>query len=287
MMNWFVLTLISSITLTLREFSVKKAGRGLSSAYLSWGLNFFMFLMILGVTLLFSRAVPVTGAFLKILVLAAVLDAVATLLYLSAIKHGDLSKTIPMLCFIPVVQLFVTPVLVQENLSFPGMAGVLVVVAGSYILNIEKWEGIFSPIKGVVQNKSTLMMLATACIWGVSSSFHKIGIRQTNPLFWGACEIGLISLFLFPFAMKSEKSAFSLHKIRKTMWPAFFSTFAVLSYYMAINIGPVAYVSSIRRLAVLFSMGIGVVVLKEKARGIGLFGGIIMIMGSVIICLYG
>jgi uncharacterized membrane protein len=201
MMNWFVLTLISCVALSLRELSVKKAGRELSSAYMSWGLNSFMFLMILGITLLQGRAVPVTGEFLKILILAAILDAVATLLYLSAIKHGDLSKTIPMLCFIPVVQLFVTPVLVHENLSFPGMTGVLVVVAGSYVLNIQKWDGIFSPIKDIVQNKSTLMMLATACIWGVSSSFHKIGIQQTNPLFWGVCEIGLISLFLFPLAM--------------------------------------------------------------------------------------
>jgi uncharacterized membrane protein len=286
-MNWFVLTLISSMTLSLRELSAKKAGRTLSSAYLSWGLNSFMFLIFLGITLLLGRAVPVTGEFLKILVMAAVLDAVATLFYISAIKHGDLSKTVPMLCFIPVVQLFVTPVLVHETLSLPGVAGVLVVVSGFYILNIQKREGIFSPIKSIVQNKSTVMMLATACLWGVSSSFHKIGILQTNPLFWGSCEMGLISFFLFPFAMKSEKSAFSLHKIRKTMWPAFFSTLTVLSYYMAINIGPVAYVSSVRRLAVLFSMGIGLVVLNEKARRSGLFGGIIMITGSVIICLYG
>ncbi|MBU0971664.1 MAG: DMT family transporter [Proteobacteria bacterium] len=287
MINWFVLTLISSVALSLRELSVKKAGSGLSSAYMSWGLNFFMFLMILGITLLFGRTVSVSGEFLKILVLAAIMDAAATLLYLSAIKHGDLSKTIPMLCFIPVVQLFVTPVLVHENLSFPGMAGVLVVVAGSYILNIQQWDGFFSPIKGLVQNKSTLMMLATACIWGVSSSFHKIGIRQTNPLFWGACEIGLISVFLFPIAMKSEKKFFSVHKIKKTIWPALFSTFSVLSYYMAINLGPVAYVSSVRRMAVLFSVVIGVVVLKEKARTTGLLGGLIMILGSVIICLFG
>lgn len=129
-MNWFVLTLISSIVLSLRELSVKKAGRELSSAYMSWGLNFFMFLMILGMLLLFEKAVPVTRRFLKILVLAAVMDAVAVRLYLRAIKYGNLSKTIPMLCFIPVVQLFVTPVLVRENLSLPGIAGVLVVVVG-------------------------------------------------------------------------------------------------------------------------------------------------------------
>jgi uncharacterized membrane protein len=286
-MNWFVFTLISSIALSLRELSAKKAGRSLSSAYMSWGINFFVFLLFLGLTLFSSRTEPVTGTFLKVLVLAAIMDSLAALLYLSAIKHGDLSKTIPMLCFIPVVQLFVTPALVHENLSLPGITGVLVVVAGSYILNIEKWEGIFSPIKSIAKNKSSLMMLTTACIWGVSSSFHKIGIQQTSPVFWGVCEIGLITLFLFPFAMRSETSPFALEKISKIMWPAAFSGLTVWSYYMAINMGPLAYVSSIRRLAVLFSMGIGVVILGEKARGTGLFGGIIMIIGSVIICLLG
>lgn len=286
-MNWFVLTLISSVALSLRELSVKRSGRDLSAAYMSWGLNFFMFWMFLVMMFAFGQGHVFTLGFLKILGMAAVMDALATLLYLGAIKHGDLSKTIPMLCFIPVVQLFVTPVLVRENLSFPGVVGVLVVVMGTYILNIEKQEGFFSPIRAIAQNKSSLMMLATACIWGVSSSFHKIGIQQTNALFWGTCEIGLITLLLLPFALKAEPLPFSREKIKKTLVPAVFSTLTVLSYYLAINLGPVAYVSSVRRLAVLFTMVMGMVILKEPARRTGLAGGMIMILGSVIICVYG
>jgi len=80
---------------------------------------------------------------------------------------------------------------------------------------------------------------------------------------------------------------FSLEKIKKTLWPAVFSVITVLSYYLAINLGPVAYVSSVRRLAVLFTMVIGMVILKEHARRTGLAGGMIMILGSVIICVYG
>jgi uncharacterized membrane protein len=80
--------------------SAKKAGRCLSTAYMSWGLNFFTFLMILGVMVLSGNVHAFSWSFLKILVLAAVMDTLATLLYLGAIKHGDLSKTIPML-FVP------------------------------------------------------------------------------------------------------------------------------------------------------------------------------------------
>jgi uncharacterized membrane protein len=286
-MNWLVLALISSITLSLREFAVKKAGSQLSSGFMSWGLNFFMFLIILSLNIFYSNFYTITLSFAGVLIIAAIMDSMATLLYLSSIKNGDLSKTIPMLCFIPVVQLFVTPILVHENLSLIGTTGVLVVVSGSYILNLETWDGILSPVKSVFKDTSSLKMLATACIWGVSSSFHKIGVQQTNALFWGMTEIGLISLLLFPFAARSGRKSFTFHNLKKTWWPAFFSTLTVLSYYTAISLGPVAYVSSVRRLGVLFSMAIGIFILKENVKKSSFTGGIIMIAGAVIISLFG
>lgn len=286
-MNWFVLALISSITLSLREFAVKKAGRELSSAFMSWGMSFLMFLIILALNVVFLNYHTITLSFVWVLIIAAMLDSLATVLYLGAIKTGKLSKVIPMLCFIPVVQLFVTPVLVHENLSIIGILGVLVVVFGSYILSIETWDGLLSPLKSVFKDKSSMMMLAVACIWGVSSSFHKIGVNQTDALFWAVSEIGLIALFLFPFAVWSDKGDFSFPKLKKTLWPAVFSTFSVLSYYAAISLGPVAYVSSVRRLGVLFTMLIGILVLKEKIKRLGFVGGIIMITGAAIISLSG
>ena len=286
-MNWFVLALISSIALSLREFAVKNAGENLSAAFMSWGLNFFMFLIILSLNIIFMNYHTITISFVWVLIIAAVLDSLATVLYLWAIKEGDLSKIIPMLCFIPVIQLFVTPVLVHEKLSLIGISGVLVVVFGSYILNMETWDGFLSPIKSISKDKSSMMMLAVACIWGVSSSFHKIGVKQTDALFWGASEIGLIALFLFPFAIWSGKDDFSFPKLKQTLWPAIFSTMTVLSYYTAIGLGPVAYVSSVRRLGVLFSMLIGIMIFKEKTRRLSFAGGIIMITGAGIISLSG
>ncbi len=286
-MNWLVLALISSITLSLREFAVKRVGSRLPSGFMSWGLNFFMFLIILGLNTFYLNFHTITFSFARVLILAALMDSLATLLYLSAIKNGDLSKIIPMLCFIPVVQLFVTPILVHENLSLTGIAGVMVVVFGSYILNFENWNGILSPVKSVFKDKSSMKMLATACIWGVSSSFHKIGVQQTNALFWGMTEIGLISLLLFPFAARSGMGHFTFQNLKKILLPAFFSTLTVLSYYTAISLGPVAYVSSVRRLGVLFSMAIGVFIFKENIKNLGFAGCIIMITGAVIISLFG
>ncbi len=257
------------------------------STVMSWGLNFFMFLIILVINIIYKNYFTLTGSFLKILIFAAILDALATILYLSAIKQGNLSKVIPMLCFIPLVQLFIAPILVNETLSVPGISGVLLVVCGSYLLNMESWENIFSPIKSVFNDKSSMMMLAVACIWGVSSSFHKIGVQQTNALFWGVTEIGLISLILLPFAIKIGPKHLSFSNLKLTIWPAIFSTLTVLTYYSAISLSPVAYISSVRRLGVLFSMIAGIVIFKETIKGLGFVGGMVMIAGAAIISLFG
>ena len=132
------------------------------------------------------------------------------------------------------------------------------------------------------------MMLGVAVIWGISSSFHKIGVQQTSPIFWGLTEIGLIMVFLFPFVLVREPSfSRSMINIKKAFWPAVFSTLTVLSYYWAIGVGPVAYVSSVRRLGVLFSMLAGMVFFKEKLGPTAFSGGILMICGAVIITLFG
>ncbi len=287
-MNWFVLSLISAATLSLREVSAKRAGSRMPAVVLSFGMNFSMFLMILALNVFLRNIRTVTPEFAGIVVLAAVLDALATLLYLSAIKNGDLSKTIPMLCFVPVIQLFVTPILVHENLSTAGAVGVLAVVSGSYLLNTGTWNGILSPVRSVFKDRNAVMMLGVACLWGVSSSFHKMGIRQTDALFWGLCENGLISMILFGFALRRSPSDLCAPNLRKTLWPGFFSALTVLSYYFAIGLGPVAYVSSVRRLGVLFTMLMGVVIFKESSvRGLGFAGGLIMIAGAVTISLFG
>lgn len=286
-MNWLALALISSITLSFRELFIKKNGKAVSPLFMSWGLNFFSFCIILLINIGCRNLHSVTPSFLIALFSATVLDSIATILYLYAIKTGDLSKTIPMLCFIPVVQLFVAPVLVQENLSLIGIIGVLIVVFGSYVLNLDRWDNLLSPIKVVFKEKSTMMMLGVALLWGISSSFHKIGVRQTDALFWGAAEIGLISLLLLPLVAWSGKKDFSVTNIKSVFWPAIFSTMAVLSYYTALGLGPVAYVSSVRRLGVLFSMIFGIILFRETIKPIGFIGGVIMITGAVIITLFG
>jgi uncharacterized membrane protein len=286
-MDWFILSLISAIMLSLREFTTKRAGQNISALVINLGFSVFSFVIFFTVCIFTHTYYSVTPEFAVILLLAAIMDAAANIMYISSIKNGDLSKTVPMLCFIPVIQLFVTPVLIHENMSCIGIIGVFVVVSGSYLLHIKSKSGFFSPFKAVFRDRNAMMMLAAACIWGVSSSFHKMGIHKTDVLFWVVCEYGLISIFLLPFAYRTGKTEINLINIKKIFIPALFSSCAALSYFAGISLGPVAYVSSVRRLGVLFSMIVGLMFFREKLKVTGFIGGFIMIAGAVIISLFG
>ena len=286
-MTWYSLALISSFFLSLRELAFKRWGRNLPTVYMSWGLNGFVFLILTAVNLALGNTHPITLEFSGILLAAALMDTTAALLYLEAIRRGELSRTVPMLCFIPVVQLFVTPALVQEQLSWVGIAGVLLVVLGSYLLNIRDRRDPTAPLRQILEPGPTRMMLMVALIWGISSSFHKMGVQRTDALFWGLCEMGLITLFLFPFAAQKKGDWYAWENLKQPLKPALFSTVAVLTYYLAINQGPVAYVSALRRLGVLFSMGLGIWFLKEATGRGNLMGGAMMVAGAVVICLFG
>lgn len=62
MMNWFILALVSSIFLSIRELSAKNSGKYMSSAFLSWGMNLFVFLMFLTTNLLVGNHHTSTSA---------------------------------------------------------------------------------------------------------------------------------------------------------------------------------------------------------------------------------
>lgn len=287
-MNWLIFALISSGFVSLRELAIKRVGENIPVVIMSWAMNLFMFLIFLTVNILLKNFPDMDKQFIQTLMLASVLDSLAMVLYLGAIRMGNLSQSVPMLCFIPVVQVFVTPVMVHEQLTPAGIAGVLLVVSGSYLLNLENVTDVLSPFRQIFHVRSTWMMLLVAVLWGISSSFHKIGVTRTNSLHWGMCEMAVISLVLLPVAIRISKTrAFAWRKTGRAVIPSIFSSVAVLTYYLAISMGPVAYVSSVRRLGVLFSMTAGILVLKEGMAKHGIAGALVMIAGAVIISLFG
>jgi drug/metabolite transporter (DMT)-like permease len=148
-----------------------------------------------------------TARFLWALLASSILQLTVILLYFKAIKRSELSVTVPLITLTPLFMLLTSPIMIGEFPSALGVAGIVLIVAGTYISNLsQEQKNVFAPFVSLVKNQGSRYMLIVAFIWSITSNIDKIGVEETSPVFWAFTKDFLILFYLIPIlAIKSRK----------------------------------------------------------------------------------
>jgi uncharacterized membrane protein len=284
---WIFLSITTAVFLSLRDFEIKRRAQSMDPLTLSWSLYLFS-IPIMGVVVHVYGVPEFSGWCVTSIILGGGVDALACLLYVKALKVGDLSRSIPMLSFIPVFQLISAPLVLSEYPSALGGVGVLIVVGGAYLINVSNLSGgIWGPFRALFRDRSCQLMFVVALLWSISAVYHKIGVRHYPTYFW----VFMISIFntavLYPFVHYFSGSPWkkSITEAPRLIIPSVYHLSTLMALYAAFALAQVAYVSSIRRLSILISILLGGYVLKEKNLRSKLVGGVVMVLGAITITL--
>lgn len=112
------------------------------------------------------------------------LNVISSVLYMRAIRESDLSLTVPLVAFTPLFLLITSPLLLGEFPGPRGIAGVLLIVLGSYLMKAGERGGPLAPLRALLREPGARRMLLVALIWSVTANMDKIGVR-TRPPFSG------------------------------------------------------------------------------------------------------
>lgn len=284
-MIWFVFAFLTAIFKSLKDVSSKNSLKTIDVYIVSWSLRFFALPFLL--PLLFFIEIPILGnQFWMALFIGGSLNVITTILYMKAIKHSDLSITTPMVTFTPLFLLVTSPLILGEFPSFFGLIGVLLIVFGSYTLNIkQRHKGYFAPFQALLKEKGPKLMLLVAFIWSITSNFDKIGVQNSSPIFWTIAINAFIAMVLFPIMLyKSQQNMKQIHTNYKFLIPVgLFSALAIVFQMTAINLALVVYVISIVRTSAIMSVLFGHFIFKEKNVKERLLGAVIMVIGVLFI----
>ena len=242
------------------------------------------------IVLLSTTGIPtVTPRFFIFAFASGLLDSIAFVLAFLAIKKTDVSLIAPMSAFSPVLTTIIAIFVLNEIPTPFKSLGIILVVMGSYLLNIaEIKHGILSPFKKLFGNSGVLLFLISTLIWSVTPVLQKSAILETTPvtpLF--ASFGGLLTAFLLlsPFAIRIVLK--NTKKIKKKIqWFMLYgmgTAFSQLAAYTAFSMTNIAYVSAIMRLEVVIIILLGGRFLKEKVTKQRLLGAIVMIIGALIL----
>lgn len=290
-MDWLLLSLLSAFSLASADACSKKFLADYSAREMT--LIRFAYSALLLTPLLYFNPLPaVPLVFWGWIALALPLEILAMLLYMQAIRDSPLSLTLPYLAFTPVFTTLAGYLLLDEQISARGFIGVILVVTGAYLLNLEftgkyRWRDVFKPFRAILNDRGSRMMLAVAIMYGLTSVIGKIELQYVPPRSFAALYfalLGVLSLTLFalsqPRALPVLGRKPAVHLLIGSLFAAM-----IVTHFMALERVETAYMISVKRTSILFGVLYGALLFGEKNLLRHLAAGALMVAGVALIAL--
>ncbi|MGB8698683.1 MAG: EamA family transporter [Thermosynechococcaceae cyanobacterium] len=280
-MTWLILAGLTAVFESIKDVLSKRSLPFVDIYLVSWSLFALMLPVLAGCWAI--RYIPPLGPqFVQALVIGGTLNAIAVLFYIQALNSGDLSLTVPVVALTPLFLLVTAPWLVGEYPTGADIVGVILIVAGSYVLNLnQKQNGYLAPFRAMIEQPGPRSMLIVAFLWSLTSNFDKIGVLNSTPTFWVIALFSFVAIALLPIiAVKSHRPLAQL----QTHYPSLLligglSSLTVLLQMQAIQIGLVTRVIAIKRMSALLGVLWGYLFFKETGIQERFLGTILMIAG--------
>ncbi|HBP88301.1 MAG TPA: hypothetical protein DD706_11460 [Nitrospiraceae bacterium] len=239
--------------------------------------------LLLGI-LLFTDSIPHLGPqYIPALLLGGTLNILAMFQFMKALQSSDLSLAIPFISFTPLFLLITSPILVGDLPTTQDIVGILCIVAGAYVLQIQSvHRGLFRPLLAIFQQPGPRRMLSVAFIYSLTSNFDKIGVQNSSPLFWS---LSLTSVMTFGFILwlrflpQPTLALTSPGTLMILVLIGLFQAIGLFLHNTALHLGPVPSVIAVKRSSMLFAVIWGVLFLRERFVVERLAGALLMMIG--------
>jgi len=205
-----------------------------------------------------------------------------------AYERGDLSLVYPLFrgsgpLLVPVLAV----ILLNEELAALGIAGIVLVVLGVYVLHLKSFrlKSFVEPLAALRGGASAWALCAGVSIAGYSI-VDKIGVTQVFPVVYNYLTTvicwGMLTVPLLPRLRTQVIPEW------RNNWPSvlivgFFNILTYIIILFALQLAKVSYVSAVREVSIVLSAFLGVSQLGEKNAAQKLPGAVMIALGVVFI----
>ncbi|MCG6897730.1 MAG: DMT family transporter [Thiocapsa sp.] len=289
-MDWISLSLLCALSLASADAATKAWLQGFSARELVV-VRFGIVGLLM--TPLLSGLPPLQGlplAFWLWILILVPLEIAAMLLYMAAIRDHPLSLTLPYLAFTPVFVIGVAWLILGEEVSALGAAGVSLVVAGAWLLNsgqarLGDWRSWTRPFAAILYEPGSRMMLAVAAIYAITATLGKGAMRYMAPGQFGAFYFALLGAAVCLLIVLPQPRV--LLRLASRPGPvllvALLMGVMVYTHFLALQQIEVAYMIAVKRTSLLFGILYGALLFRESGLASRLPAGVLMLAGVMLI----
>lgn len=290
-MTWFWLAILSALLSAIAAILQKKVLKDTSP--LQFSLTVSVIIAILS-TLLLSIAPlqTLTLSSLGYLFIKSVLNAAAFLCIMTALKNLELSRTLPVLATAPLFIALLAYIFLGESLTALEVAGMFMIVGGTYILELKKDESVFRPLSVFLNSKYHRIILLALALMTISSVMDKfILVKFKLPALTFVIFQNYFFMIIFVLINFFTKEKVSGHNFlsgnNSILFIVIIIAIVTLAYRLAqiesVKLAPVGIVISLKRLSVLFAVLIGAKVFREENYPKKVIATVLIVAGAMLI----
>lgn len=289
-MDWLPLALLSAFSLASSDAVTKRHLSSLRAGELVFA-RFVWTALLLTPALFLAPSLHLPLAFWAMIAVAVPLELLAMAMYMSAIRENPLSLTLPYLAFTPAITVVTGYLILGETVSARGVAGIALVVAGAWLLNLPlrtrpadfRW---WSPFTAMIHQRGARLMMGVAAIYAITAVLSKAVLAHgpamtVGPLYFLCVGLGALLLGLF------RSGAASLDALRvRPGWGLLAGVLMaamVISHFLAIGQVEAAYMIAVKRTSLLFGMVYGALWFGESGLWARLAAGSLMVAGVFLV----
>lgn len=285
--SWVFLSLVAAFSLATSDALAKRSLSGGNEYIVAW-LRLVFTLPLLFMIWPYVPRPELDSQFYEAFLIALPVELVTVVLYIKALKASPLSLTLPFLAITPVALIIVSYAVLGEKVSLRGAAGILMIAAGSYVLNIRRTkEGIWGPFRAIAGEKGSMLMICVAVLYSITSSFGKMAIEHSSPLFFGVTYFTVLTIFFTPVGLWKARGQWNLLPWRRNLANlglcGFFYGIMVITQMTAMNLTEVAYMISLKRFSLLIGVAYGYLFFREGNIRERFTGALMMFTGFVLV----
>lgn len=198
----------------------------------------------------------------------SILNLTSIVLYMDALRHGELGTVFPLLALSPAFMLLTSWAILGESPGPGGYLGIAFMCAGIYLLGLEPGASWHTPLK--LTKKSSMEALCCSFLWSIASNFEKLGTQNSSPAFYLACRDSLVACgYLIIVALRAPAGLKSLWKFShawRLSLVGLLSASALLLQLEAQLLTHAAYPMAIKRLSIIGAGILGRIYFNEPLR---------------------
>lgn len=289
-MEWFVFALGSAILTALAAVLTKRTLFEEHASEFSTSLAITNVVVSIPLILWVQISLPLFVWF--VIIFSAFMAAVGFLLTAKALRHMEISIVSPFRNFNPAIIAVLAVILLGEKLNLIHIAGILTLVIGSYILEIDfRKDDLLTPFKKIRDSKYIHFLFVSLVAYAFSSIGGKYALNFVSPItLVFLTQFFVAILFLIFFSTEYDDGISGIkHGLKKSGSFILLVSLLTVSYRLlqsqAMSMKYVSLVIPIKGMSTLFSTIIGGKLFREEGLLHKIAACIIMILGASMIIL--